>query len=147
MTNENELLRLSRPFAVSPEAAFDAWLTPAQVSAWLPVPAKVMAGMQDEIVRIAIDARVGGAFSFLVRRGGQEIDHVGEYLELDRPRRLVFTWGVAGYPGASTVRLDFVPEGTGTKVEVAVSGVAPEYREKTAQGWSAILGAIAGSLV
>ncbi|WP_335342470.1 SRPBCC domain-containing protein [Polycladomyces zharkentensis] len=48
---------------------------------------------EEEVVRISLDPRVGGSFSFVVRRQGQEMDHVGEYLEIERPRRLVFTWG------------------------------------------------------
>jgi uncharacterized protein YndB with AHSA1/START domain len=33
------------------------------------------------------DARIGGSFSFVVRRQGEEIDHMGTYLEIDRPQR------------------------------------------------------------
>lgn len=46
------------------------------------------------LVQVArtFDASAGGRFSFLVLRGGEEIDHVGEYIALERPRRLAFTW-------------------------------------------------------
>ena len=42
----------------------------------------------------------------------------GEYLEVDPPGRLVFTWGWEGNPdvppGSSTVEVSLEPEGTGT---------------------------------
>ena len=49
----------------------------------------------EEVLRIAMDPRVDGAFSFLVRCDGNEINYIGKYLEIDRPRRLVFTWATA----------------------------------------------------
>ena len=38
-----------------------------------------------------VDLRVGGAFRIVMKGGGRVIEHVGEYLEIDPPRRLVFT--------------------------------------------------------
>jgi len=64
----------------------------------------------EEIVRLSLDARVGGSFSFVVRRQGEEIDHMGEYLEIDRPRRLVFTWGIRMETAdSSRVTIDIAP--------------------------------------
>ena len=82
---------VKRRFAAPAERVFDAWLEPKLVAQWMFGPSL----RDEEIVRIAIDPRVGGLFSFVVRRQGQEIDHVGEYLEIDRPRRLAFTLGSA----------------------------------------------------
>lgn len=51
--------------------------------------------VRDEaIVRLDLAPHVGGSFSFVVRRQGEEINHVGTYLEIERRRRLVFTWGI-----------------------------------------------------
>jgi uncharacterized protein YndB with AHSA1/START domain len=142
----SHLIRISYRFDASPERVFDAWLVPEKVAAWMAAPARAMTGTTDEILHIEVDARVGGRFSFKVRRQGQAIDHVGEYLELDRPRRLVFTWGVAGFDGSSTVSMDFTPDGAGTLVSLTCSGVTPEYQERTEKGWTTILGAIAATL-
>src|ERR1700674_4697120 len=40
-----------------------------------------------------IDLRVGGALRIVMKGDGRVIEHTGEYLEIDPPRRLVFTWG------------------------------------------------------
>src|SRR5262245_33774950 len=92
MLTPNVKVSVTRHFDASPERVFDAWLDPEKIGKWMFGPAL----REEEVLRIVADARVGGSFSFLVRRQGEEIDHVGKYREIDRPRRLVFTWGIAG---------------------------------------------------
>src|SRR5689334_16478803 len=84
-------VHVTRRYSASPERVFDAWLDSKTIGTWMfgHVPG-------EEMVRISVDPRVGGGFSFVVRRQGRELDHVGKYLEIDRPRRLVFTWGILG---------------------------------------------------
>lgn len=109
----------------------------------------------DEIVHIERDARAGGKFSFLVRRAGQEIDHVGEYRELARPQRLAFTFDVVGggapvQIGAehqthepSVVTIYMASLGTGTEVVLCHDNVPSDMRDKTRRGWALILDEIA----
>ena len=74
---------VSHRFAVPAERVFEAWLDPVSISRWMFGP-----GVRDEkIVRLTVEPRVGGKFSFVVNRQNVEIDHVGAYLELDRPTR------------------------------------------------------------
>ena len=52
---------------------------------------------------------------------------VGEYVEIDPPRRVVFTWGWEGDeqlpPGSSTVTIELVPDGDATIVRLTHSGL------------------------
>src|SRR5919112_1691560 len=65
----------------------------------------------------SFDPRPGGEYRCEVISGNKA---VGEFVELDAPRRLVFTWGwepgspspVA--PGSTTIEIDLVPDGDGT---------------------------------
>jgi len=82
-------VRVPRRFSASSERVFDAWLDPEKVPKWM--------SLSGEMVRVQIDARVGGTFSFVERRDGEEIEHIGEYLEMACPRRLVFTWCIPQY--------------------------------------------------
>ena len=83
---------------------------------------------------------MGGAFSFLVRRQGTEIDHIGEYLELDRPRRMVFTWGIAG-SDSSVVRIEIEPAGTGCELTLTheLHPDWADYADRTRGGWTTML--------
>jgi uncharacterized protein YndB with AHSA1/START domain len=74
---------VTKQLTATPEIAFDAWLDPALIGRWMFGKAL----RDEEILRIETDPRLGGAFSFLVRRQGHDIDHVGRYLVIDRPRR------------------------------------------------------------
>ena len=147
MTREQPPLevRVTRRFESPAERVFDAWLDPAMLG-------RFMFGPQlrdEEIVRLTIDARVGGRFSFVVRRQGQEIDHVGRYLELDRPKRLAFTWAVAPNPEEGsrvTIAIRAVPGGCELELVHRMDPKFAEYAERTRQGWTAIVGAIERAL-
>jgi uncharacterized protein YndB with AHSA1/START domain len=62
-----------------------------------------------------LDARIGGAYFCEVIPGHTAR---GEFVELDRPRRLVYTWGWDGSdevpPGSSTIEVELTREGSRT---------------------------------
>jgi uncharacterized protein YndB with AHSA1/START domain len=75
------------------------------------------------------------------------VAHAGEYLEIDRPLRLVFTFVVPNYSSVATrVAIEIVPLDGGCELTLNHGGVLPEYKERTAQGWSSILAALAAHL-
>ena len=143
---------LARRLDAHPERVFDAWLDPTKAKKWILGPSP-----SDELVRVAIDPRVGGTFSIVVLRDQQEIEHMGSYVEIDRPRRLAFTWNsVAGHDDSgvrpalgnrgSLVTLDFAPAGAGTELRLTHEGLTEDYALKTEEGWSKIIQALANSL-
>ncbi len=99
------------------------------------------------MVRAEIDPRVGGAFCFVDRRDGEDVEHTGIYLEIDRPRRLVFTFSVPKYSAAVTrVTIEIVPLGTGCELTLTHDGVLPEYVSRTESGWTGILEGLASAV-
>ena len=138
-------VRVARSFDAAPDRVFDAWLAPAMIGRFMFGPAL----RDEEVLRIEVDARVGGAFSFLVRRQGQEIDHVGHYLEIDRPRRLAFTWGIAGESEEqSRVDIEITPRDDGCEL-VLVHRMDPQwasYADRVRAGWSTMLEALSRAL-
>jgi uncharacterized protein YndB with AHSA1/START domain len=135
-------VRVQRAYTHAPERVFDAWLDPALLGRWMFGPAI----RDEEIVRLTVDPRVGGKFSFVVRRQGAEIDHVGEYLEIDRPTRLVFTWGTAdNLPGTSRVTIEIAPRDGGCELSLThdMDRKWADYAARTEQGWRTMLEALA----
>jgi uncharacterized protein YndB with AHSA1/START domain len=95
---------------------------------------------------ISFDARPGGAYTIEVTR-----THTakGEFVELDPPRRLVYTWGWVGGtpdqelvpPGSTTVEIELAPHGAGTLLRLTHSGLpTPEAAASHAEGWEHYLG-------
>jgi uncharacterized protein YndB with AHSA1/START domain len=132
--------RVTRHLSAAPERVFDAWLDPAWLSRWMFGPAV----RDEEIVRLERDPKPGGAFSFVVRRGGVEIDHVGTYLVIDRPRRLVFTWAVRGASddAPSRVAIDLTT-GAGGGCDLSLTHEMDakwaEHLERTQAGWTTMV--------
>lgn len=125
---------VTRRFSVSPERVFDAFLDPGIAGKFM------FATPAGEMVRVEIEPRVGGAYTFVDRRDGEDVEHVGEILEMDRPRRLVFRFAVPKYDPASTiVQLDIAADGAGTLLTLTHEGVDDAYLEQTGKGWTMIL--------
>jgi len=99
------------------------------------------------LARTEMDARVGGTFLLVDRRDGVDVEHIGEYLEIDRPRRLSFVFRVPHYSQESSrVTLDFAPLEQGCEVVLLHEGVLPEYKASTEAGWKMILDALDAAL-
>lgn len=93
--------------AASPETVFDFFTDPDKMIQWMgrsaeldPVPG---GGLRCDINGLHVAA--------------------GSYVELDPPRRIVFTWGWEGEgmsvaPGESTVEVDLVPTAGGTRLRL-----------------------------
>jgi len=127
-------VRVTRRFSASAERVFDAWLDPERARKFL------FATATGQMVRVEINARVGGKFVFTDRRDGDDVEHTGEYLEIDRPRRLVFTFAAPKFSSASTrVSIDIVPLESGCELTLTHEGVLPDYVTRTEAGWGMIL--------
>ena len=83
MTDEH-LVTVRREIAAPAEDLFDAWLDAQSLGSWLRP-----SGIRE--TRAETDPRVGGAFRIVMVEDEFSILHTGTYLEIARPRRLVFT--------------------------------------------------------
>jgi uncharacterized protein YndB with AHSA1/START domain len=136
MKNEPHVeVRVIHRFRTSRERVFDAWLDPEKAGKWL------FATASGQMVRVEIDARIGGSFVFVDRRDGEDIEHVGKYLEIDRPRHLAFTFSVPKYSKESTrVTIDIVQLEVGCELTLLHENVLQDYSSRTEAGWTNILG-------
>jgi uncharacterized protein YndB with AHSA1/START domain len=136
------VLAVSRFIAASPERVFDAWLDPVSVGEWL------FATPDGVMETIEIDPKVGGRFLIVERRGPERAEHFGEYLEIDKPNRLVFSFAAMRDSGYTKVSVTIVPEGEGSRLTL-VHEMDPkwaEYEGRTREGWANILAGLARSL-
>ncbi|MGH3149578.1 MAG: SRPBCC family protein [Streptosporangiaceae bacterium] len=108
--------------AAEPELVFDYFTSATALARW----------MGD---RAVVDPRPDGQFTIFF--GDRRVE--GHYLELDRPRRLVISWGRAGSasfpPGSSVLEVTLTPRDGGTLVAIAHSGLPGAERHRHADGW------------
>ena len=88
---------------------------------------------------------VDGQFSFepdgLYRTRVTGDNHAaGRFLEIDPPKRVVFTWGwesggVPVPPGSSTVEISLTPDGDGTLLRLIHRDLPPDARAPHGEGW------------
>jgi uncharacterized protein YndB with AHSA1/START domain len=130
-------------FKASPQRVYDAILDPDMIARFMFGPL-----LREEIIlHIGNDPRIGGAFSYKVRRGEHEIDHVGEFLELDPPHRIAFTWGIAGESDdePSVVTIDIAPATDGCRLTLTheIPAEWAAYVDRSRAGWEKMLGVLA----
>ena len=128
------IVSVTKSFSMPAERVYDAWLDPDRVRKWFSPGLGPM-------VRVHVDARVGGRFSFVQRRDEGDVDHIGEYRELNRPHRLVFTWGIAPDPAESVVTIDIVSTADGCELTLTheIPAQWADYAERTKGGWTMLL--------
>jgi uncharacterized protein YndB with AHSA1/START domain len=67
----------------------------------------------------------------------------GQYLEIDPPRRVLVSWGVAGNegmpPGATEVEFTLTPTPAGTRLRLVHRGLSAGQEEIHAAGWQHFL--------
>jgi uncharacterized protein YndB with AHSA1/START domain len=141
-TEQETVLRLSRRFNAPRERVFDAWTNPAVLREWWAAQPT-----WDTPVAEA-DARPGGRYRLSMRDTDSGAIHtlVGEYKEVERPERLVYSWTWESNEDAmkgtedTLVEVEFRDDGDGTEVLVTHSGFAnAQLRDMHAHGWNGCL--------
>lgn len=144
MTSKIEA-KVTHRFKASADRVYDAWLDPKKGRLWMEA-ALIQLGLAGDIQRVEIDARVGGKFFFSDMRDGTEARHWGTYLELDRPRKIAFTWIVdeAEEADPSKVALTIEPDGEGCIATIVheMDAKWADFISQTEGGWSGMLRAI-----
>jgi uncharacterized protein YndB with AHSA1/START domain len=133
------VIHASIEIAAPPEAVWEAMIDPAQLASWW--------GSDDTYRTMTwqVDLRPGGKWSSdSARVDGTQQGHVhGEYLEVDPPRLLVFTW-LASWDGfaETVIRMELSPTASGTQVKIRHSGFADRAASGAghAEGWKRVLG-------
>jgi len=132
---------VEKTFKVSADKVFDAWLDTEKIGRWMLDTER----RDEELINLETNPRVGGTFSFVILRDGEELNHRGTYRELDPPKRLVFTWGVNEEAGdESVVSIDIEPADNGCRLTLshALDPKWAEYVDRTEEGWNLILNKI-----
>lgn len=130
-----------RIVAATPEEVFAAWSDPAGLRVWMCPGADMTAAT------VELDFRVGGRFR-IVMHGARDYAHHGEYLEIDPPRRLVFTWiseWLAPAIAATRVSVTIAPAGRDASRLTLVHEEIPDgdAYQGHPDGWATILAKLA----
>lgn len=111
----------------SPATVFDLLTTSDGHTSWMGFGAE-------------LDPRPGGVYH--VDFGAAKVS--GSFVEVERDRRVVFTWGWEGgvvplAPGESTVEITLTPDGSHTILRLRHTGLTDPLREFHAWGWDRYL--------
>jgi uncharacterized protein YndB with AHSA1/START domain len=128
----SETVTASVRIAATPDVVFPYFTDPALAVKWIADAA-------------LLDARPGGTFSLDVRGNPAR----GEYVVVDPPHRVVFTWGIEGRgdfpPGSTTVEVELRAEGDETVVTLTHRDLPTvDTRRSHRSGWDEFLGVLAG---
>jgi len=127
-TTETTAVEREIAIAASPETVWEFLVDPDKATRWMGQAA-------------SFDARPGGLYRVEVIPGHTAR---GEFVELDPPSRLVYTWGwepgekgdSAVPPGSSTVEIELVSDGDGTMLRFVHRDLPnTEQAQSHAHGW------------
>jgi uncharacterized protein YndB with AHSA1/START domain len=124
-----------RVLPAPPDIVYDEWLDPAGMTEWMcPRPARA--------VKIALEPSVGGLLRIDIEDCGFSLYVTGMFVELDRPRRLRFTWSCSDWADPTvqslvTVSLEARGEDE-TMMTIEHEQLPPEQVDSHQYGWGPI---------
>lgn len=130
---------VSRHFSATSEQVFDAWLDPKAVGSWL------FASPDGVMKRVELDPQVGGHFIISEQRGDTLAEHFGEYLQIERPHRLVFGYNMDPEEKLTIVTIKIVATEDGCQLTLS-HDMDPKWAdmiELARAGWTTILEGLA----
>ena len=121
-----------RVLPAPPEEVYDEWLDKDALMEFMcPLPARAS--------RVECEPRIGGRFLIEMADGDRVTLLTGEYLELDRPRRLRFTWKSDSHGGFdSVVTISLEPTGRDETLMTIDHALPPDLVHDHEQGWKTI---------
>ena len=141
------VIRVTHRYSASADRVFDAWITPNQASRFL------FRTRTGNVMQCDITPEVGGGFTVIDRRPAADGDesvfdvvHMGKYLEITRPRRLVFDFSVLtfGSDDPTRVTVDVSPLGPQASEivlthEMGATEQARMMEDASRKGWTNML--------
>lgn len=127
--------RIARVMPASPAAVFDEWLDPESLAEW-------MCPRPDRCVAVTVQPHVGGKVRFDVDHAGGLVIISGQFLAIERPRLLRFTWSNSDWPdptATSVVTVTFEPHGDGeTLMSIEHTLLPSEVFRDFQNGWAGV---------
>jgi uncharacterized protein YndB with AHSA1/START domain len=133
--------RVERVLPAPPSDAYDAWLQEDALRDFIcPAPGRA-AG-------VSVDPRIGGHVRFLMAFADHEVEVTGEYIALERPSHISFTWRCSDTGDLeSIVTVAFAPHGNGeTLMTITHSKQPAQLVEKHRAGWSSVADRLQASI-
>lgn len=118
-----------------PDIVFDEWTDAARLAEWMcPRPARCL--------NAEADPRIGGALRFDIEEAGSTFRVSGNYLTLQRPYRVAFTWSCSTWPDPTIqtiVTVTIEPDGAGASImTIEHELLPPALVRQHAHGWTVI---------
>jgi uncharacterized protein YndB with AHSA1/START domain len=129
------VVTVRRVLSAPPDVVYDEWLDPVGMLEWMcPRPARA--------VKISLEPSVGGPLRIDIVDGGSSLYVSGTFVELDRPRRLRFTWSCSDWADPSVQSLVTVTlEACGadeTMMTIEHKQLPPAQVDSHRHGWGTI---------
>ena len=129
------IVQVRRRVKASAEEIFELWTKPELMVRWMsPYPGPVNC-------KANCDLRPGGAFSLVMSSADSIREVAGTYVQIDRPRKLVFTWiGPLTNHVNTLVTLELNPRGDETDLTLTHERLPTQaIHEGHTRGWGHIL--------
>jgi uncharacterized protein YndB with AHSA1/START domain len=118
---------------------FAAWLDPASLARWM--------GTGEGADITALEPKVGGKFRIVMRHGGGSVEHWGEYLAIERPSLLSFTWVSANTDHRPTlVTVELLDRDGTTELILTHRQLPRDQVDAHRRGWTEIVAALERTL-